>query len=56
MMKLPRTATESLPRLLCYGLQHVLVMYPGTVAVPLILPSALLGLIGGTTLAAKPED
>ena len=27
--------TESLPRLLCYGLQHVLVMYAGTVAVPL---------------------
>src|ERR1700733_11083003 len=33
--------TESLPRLLCYGLQHVLVMYAGTVAVPLILGSAL---------------
>jgi uric acid transporter len=32
---------ESLPRLLCYGLQHVLVMYAGTVAVPLILGSAL---------------
>src|ERR1700744_1734263 len=33
--------TESLPRLLCYGLQHVLVMYAGTIAVPLILGSAL---------------
>jgi len=32
---------ESLPRLLCFGLQHVLVMYAGTVAVPLILGSAL---------------
>ena len=33
--------TDSLPRLFCYGLQHVLVMYAGTVAVPLILGSAL---------------
>src|ERR1700689_2158512 len=33
--------TDSLPRLLCFGLQHVLVMYAGTVAVPLILGSAL---------------
>src|SRR5271156_1876406 len=33
--------TESLPRLLCFGLQHVLVMYAGTVAVPLILGAAL---------------
>jgi uric acid transporter len=32
---------ESFPRLLCFGLQHVLVMYAGTVAVPLILGSAL---------------
>jgi len=32
---------ESWPRLLCFGLQHVLVMYAGTVAVPLILGSAL---------------
>jgi xanthine permease len=32
---------ESFPRLLCYGLQHVLVMYAGTVAVPLILGAAL---------------
>ena len=32
---------ESLPRLLCFGLQHVLVMYAGTVAVPLIVGSAL---------------
>jgi len=32
---------ESLPRLMCFGLQHVLVMYAGTVAVPLILGSAL---------------
>jgi NCS2 family nucleobase:cation symporter-2 len=31
---------ESLPRLLLFGLQHVLVMYAGTVAVPLILGSA----------------
>jgi NCS2 family nucleobase:cation symporter-2 len=30
-----------LPRLLPFGLQHVLVMYAGTVAVPLILGSAL---------------
>lgn len=37
----PVDATESLPRLLCFGLQHVLVMYAGTVAVPLILGSAL---------------
>lgn len=34
-------AIESVPRLLCFGLQHVLVMYAGTVAVPLILGSAL---------------
>src|SRR5271163_4778213 len=34
-------AFEGLPRLVCYGLQHVLVMYAGTVAVPLILGSAL---------------
>jgi xanthine permease len=33
--------SESLPRLLCFGLQHVLVMYAGTVAVPLILGAAL---------------
>ena len=32
---------ENFPRLLCYGVQHVLVMYAGTVAVPLILGSAL---------------
>jgi len=32
---------EPLPRLLAFGLQHVLVMYAGTVAVPLILGSAL---------------
>ena len=32
---------ESAPRLLTFGLQHVLVMYAGTVAVPLILGSAL---------------
>ena len=32
---------EGLPRLLLFGLQHVLVMYAGTVAVPLILGSAL---------------
>jgi xanthine permease len=34
-------AVESVPRLLCFGMQHVLVMYAGTVAVPLILGSAL---------------
>jgi uric acid transporter len=32
---------ESVPRLFFFGLQHVLVMYAGTVAVPLILGSAL---------------
>ncbi len=32
---------DALPRLLLFGLQHVLVMYAGTVAVPLILGSAL---------------
>jgi uric acid transporter len=32
---------ESLPRLFFFGLQHVLVMYAGTVAVPLILAAAL---------------
>ena len=32
---------EALPRLLLFGLQHVLVMYAGTVAVPLIVGSAL---------------
>jgi uric acid transporter len=32
---------ESAPRLLFFGLQHVLVMYAGTVAVPLILGAAL---------------
>ena len=31
----------ALPRLLLFGLQHVLVMYAGTVAVPLIVGSAL---------------
>ena len=36
-----RDEIESLPRLLCFGLQHVLVMYAGTVAVPLILGAAL---------------
>jgi xanthine permease len=34
-------ARESLPRLFVFGLQHVLVMYAGTVAVPLILGAAL---------------
>src|ERR1700733_5291535 len=34
-------AKEGLPRLLLFGLQHVLGMYAGTVAVPLILGSAL---------------
>jgi uric acid transporter len=32
---------ETLPRLFFFGLQHVLVMYAGTVAVPLILAAAL---------------
>lgn len=32
---------ESVPRLFFFGLQHVLVMYAGTVAVPLILGAAL---------------
>ena len=31
---------EGVPRLMAFGLQHVLVMYAGTVAVPLILGSA----------------
>ena len=34
-------AMESLPRLFFFGLQHVLVMYAGTIAVPLILGAAL---------------
>jgi NCS2 family nucleobase:cation symporter-2 len=37
----PIDEIESLPRLFCFGLQHVLVMYAGTVAVPLILGAAL---------------
>jgi NCS2 family nucleobase:cation symporter-2 len=37
----PIEASPGLARLLIYGLQHVLVMYAGTVAVPLILGSAL---------------
>ncbi len=37
----PIDEKEGLPRLLLFGLQHVLVMYAGTVAVPLILGSAL---------------
>ena len=37
----PINKVESVPRLLLFGLQHVLVMYAGTVAVPLILGSAL---------------
>jgi NCS2 family nucleobase:cation symporter-2 len=32
---------DKLPRLLAFGLQHVLVMYAGTVAVPLIVGAAL---------------
>jgi uric acid transporter len=35
------SSVESLPRLFLFGMQHVLVMYAGTVAVPLILGSAL---------------
>jgi uric acid transporter len=37
----PVNEFQGLPRVLCYGFQHVLVMYAGTVAVPLILGSAL---------------
>jgi uric acid transporter len=37
----PIEAYVGLPRMLAFGLQHVLVMYAGTVAVPLILGSAL---------------
>jgi xanthine permease len=37
----PIEARAPLPRLLLFGLQHVLVMYAGTVAVPLILGAAL---------------
>src|SRR3984957_8369799 len=37
----PIDEKEGLPQLLLFGLQHVLVMYAGTVAVPLILGSAL---------------
>jgi len=37
----PIEEIESLPRLFFFGLQHVLVMYAGTVAVPLILAAAL---------------
>lgn len=37
----PVEAYVGLPKMLTFGLQHVLVMYAGTVAVPLILGSAL---------------
>lgn len=37
----PIDEIEDLPRLFFFGLQHVLVMYAGTVAVPLILGAAL---------------
>ena len=37
----PIDEVEGLPQLFLFGLQHVLVMYAGTVAVPLILGSAL---------------
>jgi xanthine permease len=37
----PVEAHVGLPKMLTFGLQHVLVMYAGTVAVPLILGSAL---------------
>jgi NCS2 family nucleobase:cation symporter-2 len=46
---------EDLPRLLCFGLQHVLVMYAGTVAVPLVLGSAL-HLAPGQTVALISAD
>ena len=48
-------AVGSLPRLFCYGMQHVLVMYAGTVAVPLILGSAL-GLTTGQVIALISAD
>jgi xanthine permease len=41
---------ESAPRLIFFGLQHVLVMYAGTVAVPLILGAALR--LTGTQIVA----
>ena len=37
----PINKVESVPRLLLFGLQHVLVMYGETVAPPLVLGSAL---------------
>lgn len=46
---------EGLPRLLLFGLQHVLVMYAGTVAVPLILGSAL-GFTPGQVIALISAD
>jgi NCS2 family nucleobase:cation symporter-2 len=46
---------EGLPRLLLFGLQHVLVMYAGTVAVPLILGSAL-GLTAKQVIALISAD
>ena len=46
---------EQLPRLLCFGFQHVLVMYAGTVAVPLILGSAL-HLTAGQVIALISAD
>ena len=44
-----------LPQMLVYGLQHVLVMYAGTVAVPLILGSAL-HLMAGQVVALISAD
>jgi xanthine permease len=50
-----RDEVERLPRLFLFGLQHVLVMYAGTVAVPLILGSALQ-LTSGQVIALIGAD
>ena len=46
---------ESFPRLFLFGMQHVLVMYAGTVAVPLILGAAL-GLTAVQVIALISAD
>jgi xanthine permease len=51
----PVEAYVGLPRMLLFGLQHVLVMYAGTVAVPLILGSAL-GLTPAQVVALIAAD
>jgi uric acid transporter len=51
----PIDEMESLPRLFFFGLQHVLVMYAGTIAVPLILGAALR-LTAGQTVALISAD